>query len=56
VRVGGNHWVAVGGNVSVGSTGSRVGVTEGTSVWTAVGVGVGPLPPGLSASTDIPMQ
>jgi hypothetical protein len=56
VRVGGYHWVGVGGKVSVGSTGSEVGVAEGISVGSAVSVGVGVLPAGLRASIDIPIQ
>lgn len=48
--------MAVGGNVSVGSLGSGVGVADGTCVRVGVAVGVGVLTSGLRASIDIPIQ
>ena len=54
--VGGNHWVGVGGSVSVGSTVPKADVAEGGAVGVTVDVGVGPLVSGFNTSIEMPMQ
>ncbi len=54
--VGGNHWVGVGGSVSVGSTVPKVDVAAGGSVGVTVDVGVGPLVSDCNTSIETPMQ
>ena len=54
--MGGNHWVGVGSNVSVGSTAPRVDVAAGDSVSVTVGVGVGTLASGFNTSIAMPIQ
>ena len=54
--VGGNHWVGVGGSVSVGTTVPTVGVPEGVSVDVVVGVGVAFWASGFRNNIEMPMQ